>query len=88
LKINFYLLACWDTGLTEGKVDPDTLKIGELAKDSADYKVNSIQKKIGLALGAKIRDLNYYYKADNLNGASLDPRGIGVRKHSFMAKRL
>jgi hypothetical protein len=50
-----------------GKVDPNTLKIGELAKDLAEYKVNSIQKKIVLKLRAKIGNLNYYYKSDNLN---------------------
>jgi DNA polymerase elongation subunit (family B) len=53
--------------LERKKVDPEILKIGvELSKDPADYKVNNIQKKIGLYLGAKAGDVIYYYKSDNL----------------------
>ena len=41
--------------LEEAKADPDTLKIClELSKDPDDYKVNNIQKKIGLQLGGEI----------------------------------
>ena len=43
--------------LEEKKVDPDTLKIWmELSRDPASYKVNNIQKKIGLQLAVKAGD--------------------------------
>ena len=59
--------------LEEDKVDHDTLKVWlELSKDPADYKVNNMQKKLGLQLGAKTGDLIYYYKSDNTIGASLN----------------
>lgn len=69
--------------LEEKKVDPDTLKIWmELSKDPADYKVNNIQKKIGLQLGAKAGDLIYYYKLSD--GVSLNPQDISVTKYKVM----
>jgi DNA polymerase I len=71
--------------LEEEMVDPDTLKIWmELSRDPASYKVNNIQKKIGLQLGAKAGDLVYYYKSDNPHGTSLDSRDISVRKYKVM----
>lgn len=71
--------------LEEKKVDPDTLKIGmELSKDPADYKVNNIQKKIGLQLGAKAGDLIYYYKSDNRIGVSLNLHEISLKKYKMM----
>jgi DNA polymerase, archaea type len=71
--------------LEEKKVDPDTLKVRvELSKEPADYKVNNIQKKIGLQFGAKAGDLIYYYKSDNHNGVSLNPEDISIRKYKIM----
>ena len=71
--------------LAEKNVNPDALKIWvELSRDPADYKVNNIQKKIGLQLGGKAGDLMYYYKSDNHEGISFDPKDISVRKYEIM----
>lgn len=71
--------------LEKRNVSSDALKIwAELSKDPADYKVNNIQKKIGLQLGAKAGDLIYYYKSDNRNGVSLNPQEISLRKYKVM----
>ena len=72
----------------ENKVTPDALKIWlELSRDPANYKVNNIQKKIGLQLGANAGDFVYYYKSDNLNGVSLNPQDISVGNTMASGKR-
>jgi DNA polymerase, archaea type len=51
--------------LESRRVNPEDLKIFvTLSKDSAEYVSNTVQKRIGLHLGAKKGDTIYYYKTD------------------------
>ena len=52
-------------GVTDkGDIIVDALRIWvELSRNPEYYKINNIQKKIGLQLGAKAGDLIYYYKS-------------------------
>jgi DNA polymerase, archaea type len=71
--------------LEEGKVDINELKISvKLSKDPDQYTVNNIQKKIGLNLNLKEGDVIQYYKSDNQDGISLDPKHISIQKYEIM----
>jgi DNA polymerase elongation subunit (family B) len=69
--------------LEKRRVDPELLKIRvRLAKDSADYAINSPNKKVGMLLGAKAGDVIWYFKTDK--GVSINSKEISVQKYKEM----
>jgi DNA polymerase I len=67
------------------KVSMDLLKISvKLSKDPKQYAVNNPQKKIGLLLNAKAGDVIEYYKSNNADGISINPKDISIAKYKEM----
>ena len=63
------------------KVGDDLLK---LSKDPTQYTVNNPQKKIGLLLNTKAGDVIEYYKSDDVDGVSINPKDICIAKYKEM----
>ena len=73
------------TDLEARKVGDDLLKISvKLSKDPTQYTVNNPQKKIGLLLNAKAGDVIEYYKSDDVDGVSINPKDICIAKYKEM----
>lgn len=69
--------------LEKGRIDPELLKIRvKLAKDPADYTVNNLDKRMGMALGARAGDIIWYFKTDK--GVSINPDEISILKYKEM----
>jgi DNA polymerase elongation subunit (family B) len=52
--------------LESTRVDPEHLKIYvTLSKDPAEYVANTVQRRVGLHLGARKGDVIYYYKSQS-----------------------
>jgi len=68
--------------LESRNVDPEDLKIYvTLSKDPAEYAANTMQKRVGLHLGAKKGDVIYYYKSNP--GRKKDTTAVPIRSEDI-----
>jgi hypothetical protein len=71
-------------------VDPEDLKIYvSLSEDPAEYTTNTIQKRVGLYLGAEKRDVIYYYKTEpsrrkDITSVPIRPADINIAEYKKM----
>jgi DNA polymerase elongation subunit (family B) len=71
--------------LEAGKIGADLLKISvKLSKDPKQYTVNNHLKKIGLLLNANAGEVIEYYKSDNVDAVSINPKDISITRYKEM----
>lgn len=78
--------------LESGRINPEDLKIYiSLSKDPAEYPANTVQKRVGLYLGAKKGDVIYYYKTNSSSRKEKDasivptnPEDIDISEYKKM----
>jgi DNA polymerase elongation subunit (family B) len=72
--------------LESRRVDTEDLKIFvTLSKDPTEYAGNTVQKRVGLKLGAKKGDVIYYYKTDAIgkkkDAAPINTEDISISEY-------
>jgi DNA polymerase, archaea type len=74
--------------LESRRIDPEDLKIFvTLSKDPDEYVANTVQKRVGLYVGAKKGDVIYYYKYDSKgkkDSIPVEPEHISISEYKKM----